>query len=57
MSTELAIANERGQSMAELMGVSSAPSQEYTPSISRLGMLNRGADAHVASFAAQGPEQ
>ena len=36
MSTELAIANERGQSMAELMGVSSAPSQEYTPSISRL---------------------
>ena len=25
MSTELAIANERGQSMAELMGVSSTP--------------------------------
>ena len=41
MSTELAIANERGQSMAELMGVSSAPSQEYTPSISRLGMLHQ----------------
>ena len=38
MSNELAIANERGQSMAELMGVSSAPSQEYTPSISRLGL-------------------
>ena len=41
MSTELAIATERGQSMAELMGVSSAPSQEYTPSISRLGMLHK----------------
>ena len=41
MSTELAIATERGQSMAELMGVSSAPSQEYTPSISRLGMLHQ----------------
>ena len=41
MSTELAVANERGQSMAELMGVSSTPSQEYTPSISRLGMLHQ----------------
>ena len=41
MSTELAIATERGQSMAELMGVSSAPSKEYTPSISRLGMLHQ----------------
>ena len=41
MSTELAIATERGQSMAELMGVSSAPSQESTPSISRLGMLHQ----------------
>ncbi len=41
MSTELAVATERGQSMAELMGVSSAPSQEYTPSISRLGMLHQ----------------
>ena len=41
MSNELAIATERGQSMAELMGVSSAPSQESTPSISRLGMLHQ----------------
>ena len=41
MSNELAIATERGQSMAELMGVSSTPSQEYTPSISRLGMLHQ----------------
>ena len=41
MSTELAVATERGQSMAELMGVSSAPSQDYTPSISRLGMLHQ----------------
>ena len=41
MSTELAIATERGQSMAELMGVSATPSQEYTPSISRLGMLHQ----------------
>lgn len=41
MSNELAIATERGQSMAELMGVSSAPSQEYTPSISRLGMIHQ----------------
>ena len=41
MSTELAIANETGKSMAELMGVSSAPSQEYTPSISRLGMIHQ----------------
>ena len=41
MSNELAIATERGQSMAELMGVSSAPSTEYTPSISRLGMLHQ----------------
>ena len=41
MSTELAVATERGQSMAELMGVSSTPSQESTPSISRLGMLHQ----------------
>ena len=41
MSTELAVANETGKSMAELMGVSSAPSQEYTPSISRLGMIHQ----------------
>jgi hypothetical protein len=38
MSTELAIATERGQSMAELMGVSSAPATESAPSISRLGL-------------------
>lgn len=41
MSNELAIANERGQSMAELMGVSSAPTTSTTPSISRLGMLHQ----------------
>ena len=41
MSTELAVANERGKSLAELMGVSSAPSNEYTPSISRLGMIHQ----------------
>ena len=40
MSTELAIANERGQSMAELMGVS-ASSGEATPSIARVGMLHQ----------------
>ena len=41
MSTELAIANERGQSMAELMGVSPAPTNSTTPSIARLGMLHQ----------------
>lgn len=41
MSTELAIAAERGQSMAELMGVSSAPTAEATPSIARLGMIHQ----------------
>ena len=30
MSTELAVATERGQSMAELMGVSSTPSRVYS---------------------------
>ena len=40
MSTELAIANERGQSMAELMGVSSTPATSTTPSISRMSMLH-----------------
>ena len=39
MSNELSIANERGQSMAELMGVS-ASSGDATPSISRMGMLH-----------------
>lgn len=38
MSTELAIAAERGQSMAELMGVSNAPSQSATPSVARLNV-------------------
>ena len=41
MSNELAIAQERGQSMAELMGVSSAPSGEAVPSIARIGMLHQ----------------
>ncbi len=41
MSTELAIATERGQSMAELMGVSAAPSGEATPSIARIGMQHQ----------------
>ena len=41
MSNELAIAAERGQSMAELMGVSSAPSQQATPSIARVGMIHQ----------------
>ena len=40
MSTELAIAMERGQSMAELMGVS-ASTGEATPSIARIGMLHQ----------------
>ena len=39
MSNELSIANERGQSMAELMGVS-ASTGDSTPSISRMGMLH-----------------
>ena len=41
MSNELAIATESGKSMAELMGVSSAPTTSSTPSISRLGMLHQ----------------
>ena len=41
MSNELAIATERGQSMAELMGVSGAPSGEAIPSIARIGMLHQ----------------
>ena len=40
MSNELAIANERGQSMAELMGVS-ASGGEASPSIARIGMLHQ----------------
>ena len=38
MSNELAIATERGKSMAELMGVSSAPSQDLMPTIARLSL-------------------
>jgi len=42
MSNELAIANERGQSMAELMGVSIKTSNsEFLPKIPRLGMLHQ----------------
>ena len=42
MSNELAIATERGQSMAELMGVSIKTSNaDFLPSISRLGMLHQ----------------
>jgi len=41
MSNELAVATESGKSMAELMGVSSAPVNSSTPSISRLGMLHQ----------------
>ena len=42
MSNELAIANERGQSMAELMGVSIKTSNaDFLPSISRLGRLHQ----------------
>lgn len=40
MSTELAIAGERGQSMAELMGVSSSTGQS-SPSIARIGMQHQ----------------
>jgi hypothetical protein len=41
MSNELQIAADRGQSMAELMGVSSAPSQQAAPSIARVGMIHQ----------------
>ena len=41
MSNELQIAADRGQSMAELMGVSSAPAQQATPSIARVGMIHQ----------------
>ena len=40
MSNELAIANERGQSMAELMGVSMSGG-EAAPSIARIGMQHQ----------------
>jgi hypothetical protein len=41
MSTELAVAAERGQSMGELMGFSSNPSKQTTPSIARIGMQHQ----------------
>jgi hypothetical protein len=41
MSNELAIAAERGQSMAEMMGVSAASTQQSTPSIARVGMIHQ----------------
>ena len=41
MSTELTVANERGQSMAELMGLSTSASAEATPSIARIGMIHQ----------------
>jgi len=41
MSNELAIAAERGQSMAEMMGVSAASTQQSTPSIARVNMIHQ----------------
>ncbi len=41
MSNELAVANETGKSMAELMGVSTTTNTQATPSISRVGMLHQ----------------
>jgi hypothetical protein len=41
MSNELQIAADRGQSMAELMGVSTTPSQQAAPSIARVGMIHQ----------------
>ena len=38
MSQELAVALDRGQSMAELMGVSNNTQQSATPSVSRLNV-------------------
>lgn len=40
MSTELAIATERGQSLAELMGVDNQPTQQATPSLARMNIVN-----------------
>ena len=40
MSTELAIATERGKSMAELMGVSSEPTPTATPNFARVNLLS-----------------
>ena len=42
MSTELTIATDKGQSLAELMGVSQGTgNQTATPSIARMGMLHQ----------------
>jgi hypothetical protein len=41
MSNELTVAQDRGQSLAELMGVSSAPSAQATPSIARLNIVSQ----------------
>lgn len=40
MSTELAVATERGKSMAELMGVSTEPTQSATPNFARVSLLS-----------------
>ena len=40
MSTELAVATERGKSMAELMGVSTEPTQTATPNFARVNLLS-----------------
>ncbi len=40
MSTELAVATERGKSMAELMGVSTQPSTSATPTFARVNLLS-----------------
>jgi hypothetical protein len=47
MSTELAVAQERGQSMAELMGVSMSGGGEAFPSIARIGMLHQSVMGEV----------
>ncbi len=40
MSTELAVATERGKSMAELMGVYTEPTQTATPNYARVNLLS-----------------
>jgi hypothetical protein len=47
MSTELTVAADRGQSLAELIGVSSAPSGQATPSIARLNVNQNPIEAEV----------
>ena len=42
MSTELTIANERGQSMADLMGISTGgATSQSSPNLSRVGMIHQ----------------